>query len=150
MTSKATIDEFLAQQALAFVGVSRSRHQFANSAFRELKKAGYRLFPVHPELTTFEGLPCFRRLLDMPEPVGGVVVMVAPERAESVAQEAAAAGIKRIWFQQQGSNEAAISACARLGMTAVHDQCILMFLRRTAFPHRFHRGILGLLRRLPK
>ncbi len=150
MTSKATIDEFLAQKTFAFVGVSRSKGQFANSAFRELKKAGYRLLPVHPEMEAFDGTPCHRRLVDVPERVDGAVVMVAPEKAEAVVEEAAAAGIKRIWFQQQGANQAAIAACARLGISAVHDQCILMFLRGTAFPHRFHRGILRFFRRLPK
>jgi predicted CoA-binding protein len=150
MTSKAQIDEFLSQKTLAFVGVSRSPRQFANAAFRELQKAGYRLLPVHPEMDTFEGIPCHRRLVDLPEPVGGLVAMVAPDRAEAVVHEAAAAHIPRIWFQQQASSEAAVRACASLGIAAVHDQCIMMFMPGNAFVHRFHRGILGLFGRLPK
>ena len=69
MRSKAQIDEFLGQKTLALVGVSRSPRQFANSAFRELRKGGYRLFPVHPEMDSFDGTPCYRRLVDIPEPV---------------------------------------------------------------------------------
>ncbi len=150
MTSRAQIDEFLGQKTLAFVGISRSRGQFANSAFRELRRAGYRLFPVHPEMTTFEGVPCHRTLADLTEPVDGLVAMVAPERAEAVAREAAAAHIPRIWFQQQASSDAAVRACASLGVAEVHDQCILMFLAGTGFPHRMHRGFLRLFGRLPK
>ncbi len=150
MTSKAAIHEFLGQKTFAFVGVSRTPRQFANSAFREMRKAGYRLLPVHAEMETFEGLPCHRRLVDIREAVDGAIVMVAPERAEAVVEEAAAAGIKRIWFQQQGANQAAIAACARLGISAVHDQCILMFVPGTTFPHRLHRGILRFFGRLPK
>jgi uncharacterized protein len=150
MSSKARIDEFLGEKTLAFVGISRSPRQFANSAFREMRRAGYRLFPVHPEMATFEGIPCHRRLVDLPEPVGGLVAMVAPDRAEEVVHEAAAARIPRIWFQQQASSEAALRACASLGIEAIHDRCIMMFVPGNAFPHRVHRGILKLLRRLPK
>ena len=66
MISKAIIDEFLGQRALAFVGVSRSPRKFANSAFRELRKAGYRLVPVHADMPVFDGLACHRRLADLP------------------------------------------------------------------------------------
>ncbi len=150
MTEKAQIDQFLAQKTLAFVGVSRSPRQFANAAFREMRKAGYRLIPVHPEMESFEGTACYRRLVDVPEPVGGAVVMVAPERAEAVVHEAAAAGVPRIWFQQQASSPAALAACASLGIAAVHDQCIMMFMPAAAFPHRAHRFIMQVFRRLPK
>ncbi len=150
MTSKAQIDDFLGQKTLAFVGISRSPRQFANAAFREMQKGGYRLFPVHPEMATFEGIACHRRLVDLPEPVGGLVAMVAPDRAEAVVHEAAAARIPRIWFQQQGSSDAALHACATLGIVAVHDQCIMMFMPGNAFFHRLHRGILGIFGRLPR
>ncbi len=150
MVTRALIDEFLGQKTLAFVGVSREATQFGNTAFRELRKAGYRVFPVHPELAEIDGVRCCRRLADLPEPVGGVVVMVAPERAQGVAAEAAAAGIRRIWFQQQGSNDAALQTCAQAGVGAVHDECLLMFLQGTGFPHRAHRFIRGLFGRNPR
>ncbi len=150
MTEKAQIEEFMNQKTLAFVGLSRSPRQFANAAFRELRKAGYRLLPVHPEMDSFEGTPCYRHLADIPEPVGGLVAMVSPERSETVVQEAAAARIPRIWFQQQGSNQAAVSACAKLGIGAIHDKCIILFVPGGAFPHRAHRFILKVFGRWPK
>ena len=150
MTTRADIGEFLDQKTLAFVGVSRKPHQFANSAFRALRKAGYRLIPVHPDMAAFDGVPCARRLVDIAEPVGGVVAMVAPERADVLVHDAAAARIPRIWFQQQGCSETALQACATLGISAVHDQCVMMFMPGTAFPHRMHRGILRLFGKLPQ
>ena len=42
MTSKRLIDDFLAQPALAVVGVSRSGKGFGNVAARELRGKGYR------------------------------------------------------------------------------------------------------------
>ncbi len=150
MVRQALIDEFLRQDKLAFVGVSRSRGQFGNSAFRALRQAGYEVFPVHPELEEVDGVRCLRRLVDLPCPVGGLVAMVAPQRAEGLVRDAALARIPRIWFQQYGSSDEALRACELLGIRAVHGQCLLMFLSGTAIPHRIHRFINRVFGKLPQ
>ena len=96
MTSKSTVDEFLAQPTLAVVGVSRDPKAFANGAYKELKEKGYRLLPVNPHMETFDGEACYPSLQALPKPPGGALVMVAPAQAEGVVQDAAAAGIKRV------------------------------------------------------
>jgi uncharacterized protein len=149
MTSRRVVDEFIAQESLAVVGVSRSGKGFGNAALRELRANGYRLFPVHPTLTEVQGLPCARDLASLPEPVGGVLVVVPPEQTEMVVRAAAAAGIRRVWMQQGSSSPAAIAYCAEHGIAAVHGECILMFLAKGPVFHRFHRGIRRLLGRLP-
>ena len=100
MTSKSTVDDFLAQRTLAVVGVSRDPKAFANGAYKELKEKGYRLLPVNPHMETFDGERCYPNLKALPEPPGGALIMVAPAQAEGVVQDAAAAGIKRVWMQQ--------------------------------------------------
>ena len=70
MTSKATVDDFLAQPTLAVVGVSRDPKAFANGAYKELKEKGYRLLPVNPHMETFDGAPCYPSLKALPEPAG--------------------------------------------------------------------------------
>ena len=57
MTSKSTVDDFLAQRTLAVVGVSRDPKAFANGAYKELKEKGYRLLPVNPHMEAFDGEP---------------------------------------------------------------------------------------------
>ncbi len=150
MVPRTWIDDFLRQKKLAFVGVSRSRGQFGNSAVRALRQAGHEVFPVHPELETIDGVRCVRRLFDLPCPVGGLVAMVAPERSEALVREAALARIPRIWFQQTSSSDDALRACELHGIRAVHGECLLMFLPGTAFPHRVHRFINGVIGRLPQ
>jgi predicted CoA-binding protein len=41
MTSRAAVDDFVAQRTLAVVGVSRSGKKFGNTIYRELKTRGY-------------------------------------------------------------------------------------------------------------
>ena len=150
MTSKATVDDFLAQPTLAVVGVSRDPKAFANGAYKELKEKGYRLLPVNPHMETFDGERCYPSLKALPESPGGALVMVAPAQAEGVVRDAAAAGIQRVWMQQGAESEAAIKFCQENGISEVHGECIMMHAPNTAFFHKMHRWVWGVLGKLPK
>lgn len=150
MTSKRAVDDFLAQRCLAVVGVSRSGRGFGNAALSELRANGYRVLPVHPTAESVQGVPCSRTLAALPEPAGGVVIVVPPDQTEIVVREAATAGIPRVWMQQGSSSPRALRFCAENGIDAVHGECILMFLQKGSAIHRFHRGLKRLLGRLPR
>ncbi len=149
MTSKATVNDFISQRSLAVVGVSRRGQKFGNMAYRELKKSGYKLYPIHPTAETLEGDRAYKDFASLPEPVGGVLVVVPPAQTEKVVRAAAAAGIKRVWMQQGSESEAAIRFCKENGVSEVHGECILMFAGKSFF-HKPHRWVWGLLGKLPK
>jgi predicted CoA-binding protein len=150
MTSKAAVADFVSQRKLAVVGVSRKKMKFGNLAFRELKRKGYKLFPVHPHAEQLEGERCYASLAALPEPVEGVLVIVPPAQAEQVVRAAAAAGIRRVWLQQGAGSPAAIRFCEDNGISVVHGECILMFAEPAAWYHRAHRWVWGLLGKLPR
>jgi predicted CoA-binding protein len=150
MTSKAAVADFVSQRKLAVVGVSRKKMKFGNLAFRELKRKGYKLFPVHPHAEQLEGERCSASLAALPEPVEGLLVIVPPAQAEQVVREAAAAGIRRVWLQQGAGSPAAIRFCEENGISVVHGECILMFAEPAAWYHRAHRWVWGLLGKLPR
>jgi len=140
MTSKATVEEFVNQEKLAIVGVSRSGQKFGNGAVRELKAKGYKMFIIHPEAETLEGEPVYKDFASLPEKVGGVVVCVKPEQTEKVVREAAAAGITRVWMQQGSQSDTAIQFCKDNNISEVHGECIMMYGVSTGM-HNFHRKI---------
>ncbi len=144
---KAAIDDFLSQGALAVVGVSRSGKKFGNAASRELRTKGYRVIPVHPEAESIVGERCYPSLKELPEPVGGLLVVVPPAQTEQVVREAAEAGIRRVWLQQGAESAAAIKYCRDQGMSVVHGECILMFAAPTG-GHKLHRWLWKLLGKL--
>lgn len=151
MTSKTSVDEFIAQPALAVAGVSRNPQKFGNMAYRELKAKGYRVYPVHPQAETLEGDKAYPDFKSLPEPVGGAWINVSPEKSEQAVREAFAAGIKRVWIQQGAESEAALQFCRENDIAAVHGECILMFAGGSAaFPHSIHRWIWKVLGKLPK
>jgi hypothetical protein len=150
MTSKAAVDAFLAQKDLALVGVSRSGKKFGNMALRELLANGYRVFPVHPEAETVQGVRCYRSIRDLPTSVGGLLAVVPPPQTEVVVREAAAAGIRRVWMQLGSSSPTAVNFCNENAIEAVHGECILMFLKKGPVFHRIHHWLWGLLGKLPR
>ena len=150
MTTKAMIDDFLAQRALAVVGVSRKAEKFGNVVYRELKAKGYRVFPVNPNAESVAGERCYPSLSALPEPVGGAVIVVPPAETERVVQDAAAAQIRRVWMQQGAESEAAIRFCEENGIGVISGECVMMFARPIGFGHGMHRWVWGLLGKLPK
>lgn len=149
MTSKAVVEDFISQNKLAVVGVSRSGKKFGNMAYRELKQNGYQLFPIHPEAETLEGDQAYPDLKSLPETVGGLLIVVPPARTEQVVQEAAKVGIKRVWMQQGSESYEAIRFCEENDIAEVHGECIMMFAGKSFF-HKPHRWVWGVLGKLPK
>src|SRR6478736_6815697 len=100
MPSRAAIDDFLAQDHLAFVGASRNTKEFANSVYRHLREGGRTMVPVHRDAATIEGDTCVASIAEVPDPVGGIVIMVPAASMADVAREAVSRGIPRVWLHR--------------------------------------------------
>jgi predicted CoA-binding protein len=138
MTSRRVADDFVYQRKLAVVGASRKKLKLGNLAFRELKRRGYKLFPVHSHAETNEGERCYRSLTALSEPADGALVIVPAAQAEQVVRNAAAAWIRRVWLQQGAESPAAIRLFQESGTSAVHGECVLTFAAPAAKHHRAH------------
>lgn len=149
MTTKAAIDRFVEARTLAVVGVSAKGKGFGNAAYRELKARGYRVLPVHPAASTIQGDPCSPSVAQLPERVENLLVMVAPDAAEGVVRDAAAAGIRRVWLQQGAESAAVIKACEERGLEVVHGHCILMFAGSPGGVHKFHHWLWRVFGKIP-
>lgn len=145
MPSKQIIDRFLAQEHLAFVGVSRNPKEFANTVYRRLRDDGRTMYPVNGAAggTPIEGVPSFRQLADVPDPVEGVVIMVPGNRVTDTVRDAIARGIPRVWLHRgigQGPVPAdAVELCREHDVEVVDGACPLMFDDPVSGFHRFHR-----------
>jgi len=150
MTTRAAVEEFLAQRRIAVAGVSRSGKKFGNLAYRALKARGYAVVPVHPHAATVEGDRCVASLAALPEPVDGLLLVVPPAVSEALVREAAAAGIRRVWFQPGSFTPALVRLAEESGMVAVAGECIMMHAKPVRSLHGVHRTLRRLLGRLPR
>jgi len=145
MPGRATIEDFLAQRELAFVGVSRDPKAFGNVVYRAMRDAGHRLHPVHPTAEVLEGDACVPSLADVPRTVGGVVVLVPADAAVDVVRDALDAGVPRVWLHRGAGpgavSDEAVRLCAARGVPVVDGACPLMFLDPVRGVHRLHRAL---------
>ena len=146
----STVERFVAEPAIAIVGVSRSGGKFGNAAARELRAKGYRVYPIHPGAEEIDGMHCYADFEALPEHVNAVLVVVPPHEALSVVRDAAKAGVHQVWLQQGAESADVLNACRALNLSVISGECILMFAEPAAFYHRIHRWVWRLLGKLPR
>ncbi len=133
MTTRRDIDAFLALKRIAVVGVSRKAASYGRMVFRELKRRGYDVVPVHPEAAEIDGIACARRVADVQPPPEAALILTSPALYAQLGAEAKQAGAAALWFRQKGP--------AIEGVAVVDDECPLMWLKGAGWIHRFHRRL---------
>ncbi len=148
-SSKQSVEKIINQKLFAVYGVSRSGKKFGNAVYSELKKKGYRVFPINPNAAEINGERCYASLKELPEKPGALILCVKPEETEKVVREAAETRIENIWMQQGSESEDAIKFCKENNINEVHKVCFLMFAQPVESIHKFHRFINKVFHKLP-
>ena len=120
-------------RTIAVVGYSHKPDRPSNSVSAYLRRQGYRVIPVNPQLrgATVDGEHAYDRLVDVAksEAVDFVDVFRRGEFLDAVVDDAVAAGIGAIWFQLGLGNDGAARRADAAGLKVVWDRC-------TAIEHR--------------
>jgi len=120
-------------RTIAVVGYSARPERPSNSVSAYLRRHGYRIIPVNPQLrgVTIEGERAYDRLADIPasEHIDFVDVFRRGEFLDDVVDDALASGIGAMWFQLGLGNEEAARRAESKGVRVVWDRC-------TAIEHR--------------
>lgn len=153
-TSKAIVDEFLACRRIAFVGVSRNKDDFSRALFREFRKHGYEMIPVHPATSEIEGIPAAATVEQISPPPEGVLVMTPGKESREIVEQCHRAGVKHVWLYKAvtaGSvTPEAVEACDQYGIHVVAGECPFMFLKGSGLVHTLHRGFRQLTGAYPR
>lgn len=129
MTGSEHIAEFLAGRTYAVAGASRDRTKYGNKVLRCYQQAGRDVIAVHPRETEIEGALCVRDLASLPRPVHGLSIITPPPVTQRLVEEAARAGITRLWMQPGAESERAPARAAELGLTVIAGgPCLLVVL----------------------
>jgi predicted CoA-binding protein len=149
----AQVADFLAGHRVAVAGVSRSPDQPANAIFRKLRDSGFAVVPLNPAAQELEGATCYPDLAAVPGELDGLVVATHPSVAAGLVRQAAARGIRQVWFHRSfgdGSvSQEALAACAEAGIQPIVGGCPLMYCEPVDLAHRCFRWWLGMAGRVP-
>jgi predicted CoA-binding protein len=156
-TFETNVHDFLAQKRIAVAGVSRdnSHHPVGNLIYHRLKKTGHDVFPVNPNMQTFEGDPCYPNLQSIPGGVDGVVIITRPELTERIVHDCTEAGVDRVWMHQSMGKGSSVSAdavkyCLQHDISVIAGACPMMYGDGVDFAHTCMRWILKLSGGLPQ
>jgi uncharacterized protein len=149
MVTQKQIDEFIASQPIAIVGVSRNPKKFGFAAFRELKEKGMNVIPVNPYAKEIHGVKVYPNIRSLPAEVKGLLVMTGKRATADVIRDAREKGIKQIWVQQMSESREALKELEGSGINYITGQCILMFYKPHSI-HKFHGFLKKLFGRWPK
>ena len=128
------IAEFIDKKnVIAVVGASRNPEKYGHKVYRDLKEAGYRVYPVNPNASEILGDKCYPNLESLPERPDVVTVVVPPRVTEKIVKACKDLGIWRVWMQPGSESEKAITFCRENGIKVIHGVCIMIQRRADKF-----------------
>jgi predicted CoA-binding protein len=138
------IQDFISSQNIAVVGASRLGNKFGNMANNELKRRGYKTLLVHPEAREIDGQECHSNLASVKDQAEVVFICLPADQAETVLQEAADVGLKKIWLQQGAESTELVDFGKSLDLNMITGKCVLMYAEPVQSFHKVHQVIAKL------
>jgi uncharacterized protein len=123
------VRDFLAAGPYAVAGASNDRSKFGNKVLRAYLSRGIVAYPVHPSEKVVEDVQAYPDVASLPEKVRGLSIVTPPPVTEKLVEQAAKAGITRLWMQPGAESAAAIRRAGELGLTVIAGgPCVLVEL----------------------
>jgi uncharacterized protein len=132
--------------------VSRTGSAPANAIFRRPQQCEHEAISVNPNASELEGALSYPTLSTVPGEVHGVLIATHPSAGAAIVREAAARGIRHVWFHRSfgaGSvSSEALEACRDYGIEPIVGGCPLTYCQPVDPGHQFFRWWLHLQQRI--
>ena len=112
-------------KSVAIIGASNNRAKFGNKAVRAFAAKGYTVYPVNPHKGVVEGIPAFKRVLDVPVRPEMISVYVPPAILLGLLPEIAAKGCDELWLNPGTESEPVLAEAERLGLNVIQACSII-------------------------
>jgi uncharacterized protein len=149
MITLKQIEDFIASQPIAMVGVSRNPKKFGFAAFKELLDKGMNIIPVNPHTAEINGIKVYPDIKSLPSEVKALLVMTKKSNTAGVIRDAKKKGLKYIWIQQMSESQEALKELEGTEINYISGECILMYYKPHSF-HKFHGALKKFFGRWPK
>jgi len=125
------IKKFLNKRNIfAVVGASRESEKYGYQVYKDLKEAGYKVYPINPNTDKILGDKCYSNLGDLPTKPDVVDVVVPPKITEEIVKTCKRLGITKVWMQPGSESETAIKFCHENRIEVVYGVCVMIERRR--------------------
>jgi predicted CoA-binding protein len=112
-------------RTIALVGASEKTNRPSHEVMEYLQRQGYRVIPVNPRLAGQQvlGETVYADLASLPAPVDMAELFLAPERTDTVIDQAIAQKIPVLWLQIGVINESGAARAESAGLRVVMNRC---------------------------
>jgi len=122
-----TIMRFLNKKNIfAVVGASRNPEKYGYKVYKDLKEAGYKVYPVNPNADEIFGDKSYPNLEKLPAIPDVVDVVVPPKITEQIVKTCKDLGVKKVWMQPGSESEEAIKFCEDNSIDIVYGVCVMV------------------------
>ncbi len=115
---------------IAVVGISDRPGRDSGWIARFLKENGYKVFGVNPNLKSFDGIPVYSSLKEIPEPIDIVDIFRRSDFVLDIVKEAIEVKAKIVWMQLGVVNYDAQKLALDSGLQVIMNRCIAVEYRR--------------------
>ncbi|MBM80258.1 MAG: CoA-binding protein [Planctomycetaceae bacterium] len=106
--------------SVAIIGASRNRRKYGNMSVRAHQSQGYDVYPVNPNASEIEGLPCFGSLDEVPEEdLDRISVYLPPEYGLDLLEQINQKGADEVWFNPGSESPEIFERARELGLNLI-------------------------------
>ncbi len=121
------IEDFLEKSnVFAVVGASRDPSKYGHQVYRDLRTAGYKVYPVNPNADKILGNKCYPSLESLPEKPQVVDLVVPPKVTNQIVKLCKKLEIKKVWMQPGSESEIALNFCKENSIKVVYGVCVMV------------------------
>jgi hypothetical protein len=112
-------------KTIAVVGLTNTPMRPSYGVSHYMQSQGYRIIPVNPNITEWEGEKAYPSLLDVPEKIDIVNVFRRSDAVPQVVEHAIQIKAPVIWMQEGVEHHEAAEKARQAGIFVLMDRCIL-------------------------
>lgn len=113
---------------VAIYGASSKPERYSYKAFRMLREKGHQVFPIHIRIKEIEGVPVYRSLGDIKEPIHTLTLYMGPAAQESIMEDILSHPPQRVVFNPGTENPPFREQLEQAGVQTL-EACTLVMLR---------------------
>jgi len=117
------------KNTIAVVRVSGNPEKYGHIVYKDLKEAGYEVYPVNPYITDASGDKCYPDLRSLPVKPDVVSIVVPPKVTEEIVKTCSELGITKVWMQPGSESDEATRFCNDNGIQFLYGVCIMIEFR---------------------
>lgn len=120
------------ETSVAVVGATDNPMKYGFVIYRDLKRKGYKVFPVNPNRRAVDGDAAYPSLDKLPETPTIVNIVVPPSVTIRILRSCVDLGLKNVWLQPGAESPESLAFLQEHDFNYLANACIMVESRHTA------------------